>query len=65
LVDQERALIITKGDGIARKTGLVVVRDCRRGRGASYQFFDQGDEGVKIFFDGQMELVLLLEVDGN
>jgi hypothetical protein len=62
--------VVAEGDGVAGETGLwsmlvKLVDGKRRGRGGNsvaYQFVDEGDEGLEVLFDGQVEGVAVFEV---
>ena len=43
-------MIVSQSDGVDGKTG---------------ELFDQVDEGLEVLFDGNVESISVLEVDGN
>jgi hypothetical protein len=66
LVDENGTLIVTERDGVAGKARLGLLA-CRRlpRFGFTYQLFDQRDERLQVLLECEVELVALLEVDGN
>jgi hypothetical protein len=65
LIDENRTLIVTERDGVAGKARLGLLA-CRLPRfGFTYQLFDQRDERLQVLLECEVELVALLEVDGN
>lgn len=66
LVDEQRPLVVAHGDRVAGKAGLYIVSGVvGEGTWAAYQFVDERDERVEVLFEREMELVALLEVDGD
>lgn len=65
LIDQQRALVVTKSDGVACKTRLCNrQRSCAKlGVRFAHQLFHERDEGLQVLLEREVKLVALLQVD--
>jgi len=67
LGDLDRARVVTLSHTVASKTCLSMRLEHPQIQVTvlTHQFINQRDQGLKVFLDGQMEDVSVLDIDGN
>lgn len=66
LRDLHRTLVVSERDRVAREAGLSRVSVCVEviSLSLTHQFFNQGDQSLQVLFDGDVERIFVLEIDG-